>query len=65
MGDCRSIAGLLAAMVEDTAFGNKWHCLAAATSDLATEDLDRVNPMHHGVPHAGWQVVASMAQHDA
>ena len=34
----------------------------AAASD---EDLDRVNPMHHGVAHTGWQVVASMAQHDA
>jgi len=29
------------------------------------EDLDREYPMHHGVPHTGWQVVASMSQHDA
>ena len=27
--------------------------------------LDRNNPMHHGVPHTGWQTAASMAQHDA
>jgi len=27
--------------------------------------LDRKNPMHHGVPHTGWQTAASMAQHDA
>jgi uncharacterized damage-inducible protein DinB len=35
--------------------------VAAATD----EDLYRVNPMHHKVPLTGWQVVASMAQHDA
>jgi hypothetical protein len=35
--------------------------VAAATD----ADLDLVNPMHHGVPHTGWQVVATMAQHDA
>ncbi|MBM3473368.1 MAG: DinB family protein [Armatimonadetes bacterium] len=28
-------------------------------------DLRRRNPMHHGVPLTGWQVVACMAQHDA
>jgi len=28
-------------------------------------DLSRLNPMHHKVPMTGWQVVASMAQHDA
>ncbi len=34
----------------------------AAASD---GELDRVNAMHHGKRLKGWQVVASMAQHDA
>jgi len=34
-------------------------------SKAPDEDLDRVNPMHHGRKLTGWQVVACMAQHDA
>jgi len=39
--------------------------LADHVAGAAAEDLDREHPMHHGVPHTGWQVVASMSQHDA
>ncbi len=39
--------------------------LIAHVAAARDDDLDRVSPMHHRVPHTGWQVVASMAQHDA
>jgi uncharacterized damage-inducible protein DinB len=29
------------------------------------EQIERTYPMHHGVPQTGWQVAATMAQHDA
>ncbi len=29
------------------------------------EEIERTYPMHHGVPHTGWQVACAMAQHDA
>ncbi len=34
-------------------------------SRASDEDLERTYPMHHGVPHTGWQVACAMAQHDA
>jgi hypothetical protein len=69
-GDCERATGgelweetgprrLLAAL--DRAQDFLMEHVASATD----EDLDRVNPMHHGVPLTGWQVVACMAQHDA
>jgi len=69
-GDCAGIVGrrlwrtpgprgLLTAL--DRAHAYLTDHVAQATD----ADLDRRNPMHHGVPHTGWQTVASMAQHDA
>jgi uncharacterized damage-inducible protein DinB len=39
--------------------------LMERVAQATDRDLDRRNPMHHGHPLTGWQVVACMAQHDA
>jgi len=39
MSECSLIAGLLAAMIHDTCWGNRWHSLASAAEELTNEDL--------------------------
>jgi uncharacterized damage-inducible protein DinB len=68
-GDCDRLLGVdWAQPTSDRMLGalDRAHAVLADHVAQATEeDLDRVNPMHHRTPMAGWQVVASMAQHDA
>ena len=68
-GDCDRILGAPG----DRTDGDRMVCILDLAQEFlvdrvagaADEQIERAYPMHDGVPHTGWQVVASMAQHDA
>jgi uncharacterized damage-inducible protein DinB len=68
-GDCDRLLGLRQGDTSAdsllAALGRAQESLAEHVAKVTDEAIDQVYPMHHGIPHAGWQVVASMAQHDA
>lgn len=68
-GDCDPILGAPG----DRPDGERMVCildraqefLVEHVSRATDEQIERTYPMHHGVPHTGWQVASAMAQHDA
>jgi uncharacterized damage-inducible protein DinB len=69
-GDCDAVVGLDLMQERGprklvTALDRAQEYLLDRVAAASDKDLDRRNRMHHRVPHTGWQVVASMAEHDA